>query len=164
MIAHKSTGENNLSYADKLESFLKGIDDYITLKNLAPTKFNAEFAVAETFSLEQMAKLTREECFDYAYMLYQYADHVASERASHQTIVNWCESNLNAIIASEIQDMAGEYLKHDIKVATIIRQHELARKINEWKLTAQARLEPLKGREYNIRKKADILIEKGRKK
>ena len=153
-----------MSYADRLESFLKGIDDYITLKNLSPTKFNPEFAIAETFSIEQMGKLTREECFDYAYMLYQYADHVASERASCETIVRSCESNLNSVIASEIPDMAGEYLKHDIKVATIIREHELARKINEWRLTAQGRLEPLRGREYNIRKKAEILTEKGKRK
>ena len=153
-----------MNYADRLESFLKGIDDYITLKNLRPTKFNPEFAIAETFSIEQMGKLTREECFDYAYMLYQYSDHVSSERANCETVVRWCESNLNSVIASEIKDMAGEYIKYDIKAATIIREHDLARKINEWKLTAQGRLEPLKSREYNIRRKADILIEKGKRK
>ena len=139
-------------------------DDYINLKNLQPTKFNPEFAIAETFSLDRMGKLTRDECFDYAYMLYQYADHVASERASHETVINWCEASLNSIIASEIQEMSGEFLKHDIKVATIIRNHDLANKINEWKMTAQARAEPLKTRENNVRRKAEILLEKGRRK
>ena len=38
------------------------------------------------------------------------------------------------------------------------------RKINEWKLTAESRLDRIKNREYNIRKKADILIEKGKRK
>ncbi len=78
--------------------------------------------------------------------------------------MNWCESNLNSIVASEIPEMSGEYLKHDVKVATIRRTHELANKINEWKLTAQARLEPLKSRENNVRRKAEILLEKGRRK
>lgn len=153
-----------MNFADRLTHFLKGVDDYINLRNLRPTAFNAEFAIAETFSIDQMCKLTREECLDYAYMLYQYADHIASEKAANQTVVNWCESNLNSIVASEIQEMSGEYLKHDVKVATIIRTHELANKINEWKLTAQARLEPLKSRENNVRRKAEILLEKGRRK
>ena len=59
--------------------------------------------------------------------------------------------------------MMGDYVKHDTKVATIIRNNEIAGRINEWKLTAEGRLENLKSREYNVRRKADILIEKGKR-
>jgi hypothetical protein len=48
-------------------------------------------------------------------------------------------------------------------VATILRDNEVAFKIHEWKMTAEGRLENVKNREYNIRRKADILIEKGKK-
>ena len=153
-----------MNAADRLKDFLEGIDTYISCKNLAPTKFSEEFAIAETLTLEQMDKLTRDDCFNFAYMLYQLADHVASEKASQETVVNWCQGSLNSIISSEIQDMAGEYLKHDIKVANILRNHDLARKIDEWKNVAQGRLAKIVSREYNIRRKADILIEKGRRK
>ena len=111
-----------------------------------------------------MDRLTRDDCFNFAYMLYQYADHVASEKATQETVVNWCEGSLNIIISSEIQDMAGEYLKHDIKVANILRSHDLARKIKDWQDVAKARLAKIVSREYNVRRKADILIEKGRRK
>lgn len=153
-----------MNFADRLKEFLSGVDSYISGKNLSPTKLNTDFEIADTFSMEQLQKLTKEECFDYAFMLYQYADHVAFEKANCETVVNWCEANLNSIIASEIQEMSGEFLKHDIKVATIVRTHDLANKIHEWKITAQARLEPLKSRENNVRRKAEILLEKGRRK
>jgi len=164
LTTQRNTGEKNLNAADRLKDFLDGIETYISCRNLAPTKFSEEFALAETLSLGQMDKLTRDDCFNFAYMLYQYADHVASEKASQEMVINWCEGSLNSIIASEIQDMAGEYLKHDIKVATILRSHELARKIKEWQDVAKARLAKTVSREYNIRRKADILIEKGRRK
>ena len=164
MIVRKSIGEVNLNYTDKLEVFLKGVDDYVSLQNLAPTKFNAEFAIPETLSYEQISKLTQHECFDFAFQLFQYADHVSVEKGKLETVVRWCESNLSTIVAHEIQDMAGEYMKHEVKVGTVLRNHDLAKKINEWKLTAESRLDRIKHREFNIRRKADILIEKGKRK
>lgn len=164
MTTQKNTGERNLNAADRLKQFLDGIDVYVSCRNLTPTKFSEEFALAETLTLEQMDKLTRDDCFNFAYMLYQYADHVASEKAGQETVINWCENSLNSIISSEIHDMAGEYIKHDIKVATILRNHELARKIKEWQDVAKARLAKTQSREYNIRRKAEILFEKGKRK
>ena len=95
----------------------------------------------------------------------QYVDHIGTERAQSENVVRWCENSLQSIISDFI--MNGEwdtYAKHETKVATILRNDEVARKINEWKLTAQGRLENLKSREYNIRRKADILFEKGKRK
>ena len=96
-------------------------------------------------------------------MMYQYADHVASEKAKQETVVRWCERNLNSIVSAEIQNFTDSYLKHEIKVAHILRRNELARKIDEWKSVAEARLANLTSREYNVRRKGDILIDKGRK-
>ena len=161
---HTRIGGINLNLEDRLQNFLQGIYNYISCNNLSPTKFRADFALVEAFPLDQIEKLTQDECFNYAYMLYQYADHVASERASCETTARWCENSLNSIISSEMEDIAHVIAKHEIKVASILRTNDLARKINEWKLTAEGRLEPLKSREYNVRRKADILIEKGKRK
>jgi len=153
-----------LNAADRLRHFLDGIDAYITAKNITPTPFNAEFAIAETFTLEQMQKLIQDECFNYAYLLYQYADHVSHERANCENVVRWCDYNLQSIIAEDLKNGVWEqYAKHETKVATILRDNEVAFKIHEWKMTAEGRLENVKNREYNIRRKADILIEKGKK-
>lgn len=153
-----------MNAADRLRNFLDGIDAYVNAKNITPTPFNAEFAIAETFTLEQMQKLIQDECFNYAYLLYQYADHISHERANCENVIKWCDYNLQSIIAEDLKNGVWEqYAKHETKVATIIRDNEVAFKIHEWKMTAEGRLENVKNREYNIRRKADILIEKGKK-
>jgi hypothetical protein len=144
---------------------LDGIETYILGKNITPTAFNAEHALAETFSLQILNTLTQDDCFNYAFQLYQFADHVCKERAECENVIKWCDNSLNLIIADELKNGDwDQYAKHEVKVSTILRNNELARKINEWKMTAEARLENVKSREYNIRRKADILIEKGKRK
>jgi hypothetical protein len=149
---------------ERLKDFLDGINNYLSCKNLLPTAFHPEFAIAETLSLEQLDKLTQSECFSYAYMLYQYADHVSSERAKQDTVVRWCEDNLNKVIAGEMEDMSHVIAKHEMKVANILRTNDLANNINNWKTVAESRLASLSSREYSVRRKADCLMEKGKRK
>ena len=63
---------------ERLENFLDGIDRYIEAKNLGPPEFKDEFRLPEDMSLSDLDKLTRDDCFNYAYQLYQYADHILS--------------------------------------------------------------------------------------
>ena len=154
-----------MTAAERLKQFLDGIEAYINAKNITPTKFNPEFALAEMLSLEDLERLTQDECFGYAYQLMQYVDHVGTERAHCENVIRWCENSLQSIISEQLTSgMWDTYAKHETKVATIIRNNELANKINEWKITAQGRLENIKSREYNIRRKADVLFEKGKRK
>lgn len=154
-----------MTAAEQLKEFLEGIDNYVTGKNISPTKFNEEFAIAETLSMSDLDRLTQDECFHHAYQLMQYVDHVATERAQCENIIRWCENKLQIIISDLLSSgIWDQYAKHETKVATILRNDTLANRINEWKLTAQGRLEKIKTREYNIRRKADILFEKGKRK
>lgn len=148
--------------ADRLKLFLQQVDDYITFQNLGVTKFSADWAMAETFDVATMDCLTQDDCFNYAFMLYQYADHVGSERAKLQNVVRWCETSLNSIMSQEFD--AEMIAKHEIKYATVLVQNPLAQKIHEWKQNADSKLAVVTNREYNIRRKADILIEKGKRK
>lgn len=154
-----------MNAADRLKSFLDGIETYINARNISPTPFNPEFAIAETFNVEMLEKLTQDECFNYAFQLQQYADHVGSERAKTETVIRWCDNALQSIISDAINSgVWDQYARYETKVATILRGDELASKINEWKMAAEGRLEHIKHREYNIRKKSDILHEKGKRK
>jgi hypothetical protein len=148
--------------AERLATFCSRIDEYIICKNLGVSKFNPEWALAETFDIATIGCLTQQECFDYAFMLYQLADHVGQERASQENVARWCESSLNSILTQEMDSQA--IAKHEIKVARVLLENDLAAKIDEWKQHAQSRLAKLTNREYNIRRKADILIEKGKRK
>ncbi len=79
---------------DRLEYFLKGISEYVEGKNLAPCKFKDEFQRADGISDERLKGLTRDELFDEAFLLYQYADHVGQERAHTENVVRWCNDTL----------------------------------------------------------------------
>ena len=153
-----------MNAADRLKHFLDGIDAYISAKNVVSTVFNPEFAISETLTMEDMDKLTQQDCFNHAYQLYQFADHVAKEKAYCENVIRWCKNSLQSIISSELNSgQWGEYTKHETKVATILRNSDIANKINEWNMTAEGRLENIKSREYNVRRKADILFEKGKR-
>jgi len=160
----QNIGERKLNAADRLKIFLEGIDRYITAENIAPTKFNPEFAIAETLTLDKMEKLTQDDCFNYAYQLYQYADHIAWCRSQSENVARWCRENLGSILASEVTQIEVQFMKYETKVDLIKRENDIARSINEWLITAESRLELLKSREYNVRRKADILMEKGKRK
>ena len=155
-------GENKLNASDRLLEFTEGIQNYIDGKNLGPPRFNEEHRTPETYTTQRLEALTKDECFNAAYMLYQYADYINSEKCSQENVFSWCEKALNTIISTEIEDMP-QFTKHDIKVAHILRANDLAKKISEWKSVAEGRITALGNKEYNVRKKADCLMEKGKR-
>ena len=161
---NNATENINDNLKARLRTFTDGIDAYIANNHLNSESFSEEFKAAEKISFSDMEKLTRDDCFGYAFQLYQYADHVGKERATCETVLRWCENSLNSILSFEMEELSNVIAKHEMKVARILRNNDLARKVNEWKMTAEGRLEPLKNREYNIRRKAEILMEKGKRK
>jgi len=156
-------GESNLNASERLQKFIENIDSYIESKNFIGPKFSQEFKIADELDLEKLNLLTKDECFSYAFMLYQYADFIATELNKNKSVVWYCEDSLNKILASEVDNMP-QYTKHEIKAAAILKENEVAKKINEWKIIAQCRVDLLQTKEYNSRRKADCLIEKGKRK
>jgi hypothetical protein len=153
---------NNQTAAERLKTFLKLVDEFITCNHLNVSKFSMEWAMAETFDIATMDTLTQDDCFNYAFMLYQYADHVGSQRAKMQNVIRWCETSLNSIMGQEFDTEL--IAKHEVKYARVLRGNALAKKIHDWKDNAASKVEGITNREYNIRRKADILIEKGKRK
>ena len=121
-----------MNASERLKEFTQGIQNYIDCKNLGPPKFTAEYVLPEMFTTENLERLTQDECFNSAFMLYQYADYVNSEKGSQEVVIKWCEKALNTIICTETEDMS-QYTRHDMKVAHVLRSHDLAKKIDEWK-------------------------------
>ena len=151
-----------MNASERLKKFLDDIEQYIQSKNFIGPQFNDEFKIAESFDNEVLSKLTQDECFNYAYQLYQYADSINSELSKNKSIVNWCEDALNRMISGELINMQ-QIAKHEMKVAAIIKENEVASKVNDWRIVAQSRVDLLQNKEYNIRRKADCLIEKGKR-
>lgn len=152
-----------MTIKERLDQFLANIDAYIQAKNFVGPAFNEEFKLAESMTIETINGLTQEDCFAHAFMLYQYADAIAQELYKHKTIAAWCDDNLNVILGREVSEMS-QYTKHEMKVGAVLKENEVARKINEWKTVAQARVDYLQQKEYNVKCKANCLLEKGKRK
>ena len=50
-----------------------------------------------------------------------------------------------------------------LKTQMIIKENSVAQKLVDFKSVAESRILSLKNKEFNVRKKADCLLEKGRK-
>ena len=155
---------NNSNIEEKLKDFLQRIDDYINNKNLGTSSFNEELKEAESFSGQQLRDLSQEDCFNYAFLLYNYADYLIGERAKQQNVISFCEQFINDIVATGFMGVEKFYATKEIKEAMITKDNHVAQKLIEFKHIAESRIKSLGGREFNIRKKAECLLEKGKRK
>ena len=157
-------GESRLQNAnEQFETFKNSIDEYIELKGIKQVSFTDDFDIALNLDLDVMDKLTQQECFDYAYTLYQYAGYVQDEISQQQVVVDWCNSRLNYIIATN-EDCFPQYTKHEMKIPILIKENSFASKVDQWRLVAESRLKRLEGKDAITRRKADCLMEKGKRK
>jgi hypothetical protein len=152
-----------LNASERLKIFVENIDTYIESKNYIGPKFNNDFKIAEDLDLATIITLSQDDCFNYAYMLYQYADDIALELTRNKAVLQWCETSLNEMVSVELINMP-QIAKHEMKFAAILKENDLAKKLNEWKAVATSRIDFLQVKEYNVRRKADCLIEKGKRK
>jgi len=147
---------------DRLNDFISKVEQYIESKSLGPRDIDDECLASDGLSVDELQNLSKDDCFAHAYKLYQYADHIANEKANQENVCRWCELSLNSIMAQEIDN--GLIAKYEMKVAKVLLENELAATISKWKQHAESRLAKLSSREFNVRKKADILFEKGKRK
>ena len=75
--------------------------------------------IPETIDVLKLTNLTQQECFEYAYLLIQYADHIGTERSKTQNVVRWCEDSLQKIIGQEIED--GEWGQYENTKSKLVR-------------------------------------------
>lgn len=156
-------GERKLNAAKQLDIFMSSLSDYFNKINIDKTKYREEFNEIELMSIEEIDKLTKDSCFNSAYILYQYADYISLDLNKCRAILYWCENSLNEIVSREINDLP-QFNKHEIKVAEILRSNTVAKNLNDWKIKAQSRINFLESKEQNIRRRAECLIEKGKRK
>lgn len=148
--------------SDRLNEFLSKIDDYIELKQIGTPKLNDDIVGCEDLNVDDLNRMTRDECFDTAYRMYQYIDYVSNERSNQENVLRWCNLSINLIVAKELDPSI--IAKHDLKIASVLLDNELAFKITEWRDHAESRLTKLVNRENNLRRMAEILIEKAKRK
>lgn len=156
------SGENTLKAADKLSEHISLISSYIEISNTKFSSFREEYLLAANLSSEQLKKLTQQEAFDTAYLLYAYATYIQDEINKNKIALNWCNDQLEKLVVAH-NDEFSQYTKHEVKRQIIIRDNNYAASVDKMREVADGRLQALDGKVYELKRKADILLEKAKR-
>jgi hypothetical protein len=156
------SGENKLNAADRLEQYIQQINDYIDVSNVKFAAFREEFLASSNMPQERIQALTQQELFDHAYILYGYSSYIQDEINKNQVVFNWCNDQIEKIVASNLNNF-DQYTKHEVKRQSIIRENSYAAKCDQMRGIAEGRLQSLEGKVYELKRKGDILLEKGKR-
>lgn len=156
------SGEKEFKASEKLAQHLKDITDYIDLTNTKFAGFREEFLVAADLSSETLKNLTQQELFDTAYILYGYATYIQEEINKNKIALSWCNNQMEKLIVVHNNDF-GQYTKHESKKYILAKNNSYASSIENMREVAESRLQALEGKVFELKRKADILLEKGKR-
>lgn len=156
------SGENVLKASDKLSEHINSITSYIDLSNTKFSSFREEYLLAANLSSDDLKKLTQQEAFDTAYLLYAYATYIQDEMNKNKIALNWCNDQLEKMVVAHNNEF-GQYTKHEVKRQIIIKDNSYAASVDKMREVAEARLQALDGKVYELKRKADILLEKAKR-
>jgi len=156
------SGENTLKASEKLSEHLNLITAYIELGNTKFSSFREEYLLVANLSSDELKKLTQQEAFDTAYLLYSYATYIQDEINKNKIALNWCNDQLEKLVVSHNEEFS-QYTKHEVKRQIIIKNNNYAASVDHMREVAESRLTALDGKVYELKRKADILLEKGKR-
>ena len=159
-----SSGENKLKTASEQLADLKAmVDDFL---NASHARFNKKFRDdwhrCANADRETISSLTQAELFDWSYQLYSYSTYLQDELNMQKIALNWCNDKLDKMVAKNINEF-NPYTKHDMRRQLIVMNDEYAAAIDHYREIAEARVQSLEGKVYELKRKADILMEKGKR-
>lgn len=156
------SGEKELKASDKLAEHLAAINDYINASNTKFSSFREEYLLVADLSLDQIKKTTQQEAFDAAYLLYGYATYIQDEINKNKVALSWCHDQMEKLIVKHHSEF-GQYTKHESKKYILANSNSYAASLENMREVAEARLQLLDGKVYELKRKADILLEKAKR-
>lgn len=156
------SGDKELKASEKLSEHIEAIDNYINASNTKFSSFREEYLLVSDLSSDQLKKLTQQELFDAAYLMYGYATYIQDEINKNKVALNWCNDQMEKLIVRHSQEF-GQYTKHESKKHILAQSNSYASSLEHMREVAEARLQSLDGKVYELKRKADILLEKGKR-
>ena len=159
-----SNGENKLKTAnEQLAELRVMVDDFL---NASHARFNKKFREdwhrCANAGKDTIGTLTKDELFTWAYELYSFSTHLQDELNMQKIALNWCNDKLDKMIAKNY-DQFSPYTKHDMRRQLIVMNDEFARAVDHYREIAETRIQAMEGKVYELKRKADILLEKGKR-
>ena len=156
------SGEEQLKASDRLADHIKSIDEYIAMSNVSYSSFNVEYVVAANLTKDDLSKMTTQEMFDTAYILYGYSTYIQDEINKNKVALSWCEDQIEKLVAANLHNF-DQYTKHDVKRQVIIKENSFAASVDNMRAVAEARLQSLEGKTYELKRQGDILLERAKR-
>jgi len=156
------TGEVQLKASERLSKHIEQIDNYLDLSNVRFASFREEFLDTANMPLDRVKTLTQQELFDRAYVLYGYSSYIQDEINKNKIVLDWCNDQIEKLVAGNLNNF-DQYTKHEVKRQSIIMENTYAAKCDQMRAIAEARLQSLEGKVYELKRKGDIFLEKGKR-
>lgn len=156
------SGDRELKASDKLSEHIESINSYINSSNTKFSSFREEYLFVADMSSEQLKKLTQVELFDAAYLLYSYSSYIQDEINKNKIALSWCNDQMEKLIVKH-NDEFSQYTKHESKKHILSQSNSYASSLENMRQVAESRLQALEGKVFETKRKADILLEKGKK-
>lgn len=156
------SGDKELKASEKLAEHIDAINAYINSSNTKFSSFREEYLLVSDLSSDQLKKLTQQELFDTAYLLYGYATYIQDEINKNKVALNWCHDQTEKLIVKHHNEF-NQYTKHESKKYILAQHNSYASSLENMREVAEARLQSLEGKVFELKRKADILLEKGKR-
>ena len=157
-------GETKLKTANEQLSELRVmVDDFLSASHARfNKKFREDWHRCAKAGKDTIGTLTKDELFTWAYELYSFSTHLQDELNMQKIALNWCNDKLDKMIAKNY-DQFSPYTKHDMRRQLIVMNDEFARAVDHYREIAETRIQAMEGKVYELKRKADILMEKGKR-
>ena len=159
-----NNGETKLKTAnEQLAELRVMVDDFL---NASHARFNKKFREdwhrCANAGKDTISTLTKDELFTWSYELYSFSTHLQDELNMQKIALSWCNDKLDKMIAKNYGQFS-PYTKHDMRRQLIVMNDEFARAVDHYREIAETRIQSMEGKIYELKRKADILLEKGKR-
>lgn len=110
----------------------------------------------------ELRALSREDCFNYAFILAQFAAALQKEHNRQYAKLKWANHNLDIVVGSEYANYGDKFTKYEVKKILIIEDNIYAKTLNKIILDAITKLEEFNFISTRISNMSDILKEYGK--
>lgn len=144
----------------------KHLDDWekgLHLPNNHPPGTEEELQGYLNMPRDEIEKKSPEMCAQIAYRLAQFSFYFQRCYNRERGILIWAETELNKVI-SPLLNSYDKYMKHEAKVAAIVRENSAASNLHNTVTYAKERIERLTYLSAAIRNLSDIMIDNKRAK
>lgn len=142
---------------DKIYKIDNILDEYEKKSGLSPCKPPGnEDELQKYLSMDraELESIQQEKCAEIAYRLNQFGFYIQRLYNREKTRIIWAQQELTNTIAKSVNDY-GQFTKHDVKVALIIRENTYAANLQKIIVYAEQRAQRLEFLATSIKYLAD---------